>query len=247
VTTDYDQLADRYDEDRAGFSVAPDDIVVELASSPRPTRVLDLGCGTGTWLAAQQARTVGSGVTLLGADPSTAMLAVAHGKGIANLMRAGAEQLPIPDSTIDYVVANFTFHHWQKERSLNEVRRVLRADHAVFRINNIEPEKTLGSWLYQCFPETVAIDAERFWPTPRIAEELEARGFVVDVRRESTTVDVHASQALAAAERRVISQLANLDEDAYARGLARLRSAARSHGSVFTTTSATVRVTARRV
>ena len=238
MSTDYEQIADRYDEDRARWVVPVDDIVVALRSA----RVLDVGCGTGTWLRAQAAVATHAGVTLYGADPSAGMLAVAQRKGLANLVRAGAERLPFPDASFDYLVGNFTFHHWDKERALDEMARVLASDGA-FRLNNIEP--AAGWWLYDFFPEAVAIDAARFWPADRIVDALRARGFVVDVVSETFAEDVSVPEALTEAERRVISQLAVIDDVAYAAGLARLRAAA-TDVTTLRTTRATVCVTARR-
>src|SRR5687767_7071460 len=54
VRTDYERLADRYDEDRAGWSIPRDEVVDELLASRRSVRVLDLGCGTARWLVAQR-------------------------------------------------------------------------------------------------------------------------------------------------------------------------------------------------
>jgi ubiquinone/menaquinone biosynthesis C-methylase UbiE len=244
VATDYEQLARRYDEDRARYDVAPDDVVTALIASARPARVLDIGCGTGTWLAAHAELAADSRTTLLGADPSPGMLAVARTKGVTNLVCAGAERLPLPDHALDYVVANFTFHHWAKATALDEVRRVLRRG-GVFRIDNVEPAAAYGNWLYKFFPEARAIDDARFWPTARIADELVTRGFDVDVTRDSGESDVAATEALADADRRVISQLADLDDDAYERGLAQLRAVAAHADATVPLVWATVRVTAQ--
>src|SRR5687768_3839198 len=84
VRTDYERLADRYDEDRAGWSIPRDDVVDEMLASG-PVRVLDLGCGTGRWLAAQREAFGDADVAWVGADPSAAMLAEASAKGIPNL------------------------------------------------------------------------------------------------------------------------------------------------------------------
>jgi SAM-dependent methyltransferase len=241
LATDYEELAERYDEDRARFGVEPDDIVLEFVASRRAARVLDVGCGTGTWLAAQ--RQVAPDARFCGADPSAGMLAVARRKGLTHLLRAGAERLPLAAAVADYVIANFTFHHWDKEPALDEIRRVL-VPGGVFRLNNIEPFTGSGSWVNEFFPETVAIDAARFWPPDRIADELRVRHFAVDVHVDSRSVETSAAEAVADAERRVISQLATLDDAAYERGLAALRRAA-EHGATFTGTAATLCLTAR--
>lgn len=246
MRTDYEQLAARYDEDRARFSIPRDVVIDELLASRRGVRVLDVGCGTGRWLAAQRDAFDAARVTLLGADPSAGMLAEARAKGIAHLARARFEDFPFKDATVDYVVTSYVFHHVvDKDRGLDEVRRVLTAG-GVFALENIEPAAADGGWwLYEFFPEAIAIDAARFWPAARIADALTARGFAVDVVLETGPGEVPATDALADAERRVVSQLALLDDAAYEQGLARLRKAAAVPDATLPATRAGLRLTAR--
>ena len=246
VQTDYEQLAGRYDEDRARFAIPRDDVVDELLASRPVVRALDLGCGTGRWLAAQREFFGDSPVALLGADPSTAMLAEARTKGIAELVRARAEDLPLNDASIDYVASSYCFHQFgDKDRALDEIARVLRPG-GVFRVNNIDPTTAEGWWVYEFFPETVALDAARFWPPSRIADALTARNFTVEIRLETDTEEIPAADALADAERRVVSELALLEDGAYARGLTRLRHAAANPGATVTSTQSRLHLTALR-
>ncbi len=242
----YEQLAARYDEDRERFSIPQDELVAELMASRTVVRVLDLGCGTGRWLAAQHDVYGDSGVTLLGADPSAAMLAEARAKGIANLLRARAEDLPLQGGTIDYVASSYSFHHFgDKDRALDEVARVLTVG-GRFRVTNIEPTADEGWWVYELFPEAIALDAARFWTPSRIADALEARHFSVEIELDTGSEEIPASEALADAERRVVSQLALLDDRAYARGITDLRRAAANPAATVTTTCSRLHLTARR-
>lgn len=246
VRANYEKLAARYDEDRARWSLPPDDIVEELLVSRPSVQVLDLGCGTGRWLAAQRDHVADSTASLVGVDPSSAMLGEARAKCLFRIARAHAEDLPFRDAAFDYIVSNYAFHHFSdKDRALDEVGRVLTLG-GVFRINNIEPAAAEGWWLYDFFPEAVAIDAARFWPVPRLSQALAARAFAVDIERESSTEEVPASEALADAERRVVSQLALLDDGAYERGLHRLRKVAATRYATVTSTHSSLRLTARR-
>jgi len=247
VSTDYETLAARYDEDRAGFSIRRDEVIDELLAAHGTVRVLDVGTGTGRWLAAQREFFGDQRVEWLGLDPSAAMLGQARAKAIFGLIRAGAEALPLRDASCDYIATSFAFHHVvDKELALDEVGRVLNR-HGAFRLNNIEPAAAGDWWLYEFFPETIELDAARFWPASRIGEALEARRFVVDIELEGGPQEVPAADALADAERRVVSQLAALDDAAYARGLARLRSAAATPDATVTTTRSHLCLTARRV
>jgi SAM-dependent methyltransferase len=245
--TDYEQLAQRYDEDRARFSIPRDDVIATLIPSRSAVRILDLGCGTGLWIAAQRDMFATSDVSFLGVDPSSAMLAEARAKGVSRLVCARAEHLPLADASVAYVITSYCFHHFtDKDRALDEVARVVTPESGVVRINNIDPGTAAGWWVYEFFPEAIAIDAARFWPPARIAEALEARGFVVDVEVDSASEELPAREALTDAERRVVSQLAVLDDAAYARGLDRLRRFAAAHDANLTTTTSRLCLTARR-
>jgi len=243
----YEQVAARYDEDRERFSIPRDHIVDELIGSHPAVRVLDLGCGTGRWLAGQREFFRDSRVTFLGADPSSAMLAEARAKGVVNLTRAQAEDLPLDEATIDYLACSYCFHHFSdKDRALEEIVRVL-APGGVVRMTNIEPTAAEGWWVYEFFPEAVAIDAARFWPPSRLAEALEAHGLTVEIRLDTGRAEIPASEALAEAERRVVSELALLGDRAYERGLAALRLAAEAPSATVTMTRSRLELTARRV
>jgi ubiquinone/menaquinone biosynthesis C-methylase UbiE len=97
------------------------------------SRVLDLGCGTGTLtVMAKQAH---PDIAIIGLDLDAEMLARARSKA----SRAGwdirwdegrADRLPYPDGSFDRVLASLVFHHLTTEdrrRVLLEVRRVLRS------------------------------------------------------------------------------------------------------------------------
>lgn len=246
MRTDYEHLADRYDEDRARWSFPRDDLVERLLGARAAVRVVDLGCGTGRWLAAQRELLGGLPVELLGVDPSAAMLGRARAKGLTSLARASAEDLPLADASIDYVVCSYAFHHFgDKDRALDEMSRVLSIG-GVLRINNFEPTSAKGGWLYEFFPATMAIDAARFWPPERIADALEHRHLSIDVHIEAGTEQMPAAEVLTDALRRVVSQLALLDDEQYRRGLARLRQAAQNPEATITSVRSQLCLTATR-
>ena len=67
---------------------------------------------------------------------------------------------------------------------------------------------------------------QRFWPPERIAEVLGSLGCDVDVDVTVRDIEIPVATAREDAERRVISQLAVLDDVRYEAGLARLRALA---------------------
>ena len=106
--------------------------LVEQAAPGPGSRVLDLGCGTGTLALVVKQRQPGAQVVGLDADPE--MLGQAREKA----ERAGVElrldeglstDLPYPDGDFDFVLSTLFFHHLDlesKRRTAREIARVLR-------------------------------------------------------------------------------------------------------------------------
>ncbi|MFY1634232.1 class I SAM-dependent methyltransferase [Solwaraspora sp. WMMB335] len=97
-------------------------------------RVLEIGCGIGNLLRALGRRQ--PDVDAVGIDPDQGALRLARRKaGRARLpIRyevAFADDLPLPDGSVDRVLSSFMLHHLADEertRALREIRRVLHPD-----------------------------------------------------------------------------------------------------------------------
>src|SRR4051812_36765553 len=107
-------------EDYAGGrpSYPPDAIAWVLPSGAQ--RVLDLGAGTG--LLTEQLLAVGMDV--IAVEPSADMRA--HIAGAAEVLDGTAETIPVPDASVDAVVAGQAFHWFDVPRAMREIARVLR-------------------------------------------------------------------------------------------------------------------------
>ncbi|HXF82421.1 MAG TPA: class I SAM-dependent methyltransferase [bacterium] len=94
-------------------------------------RLLDVGCGTGTLLAALAIRHPKARLVGIDADPrmlARAAAKVPPGRAVA-LIRAYAQALPFADGAFDAVVSTLIFHHLSagtKRAAIAEIRRVLR-------------------------------------------------------------------------------------------------------------------------
>jgi ubiquinone/menaquinone biosynthesis C-methylase UbiE len=99
-----------------------------LARSPSPSRVLDVGCGTGYLLRRLAARCPAA-TGLAGIDAAPAMVAVAQeaaADGRLSFQVGPAEQLPYPAETFDLVVSTTSFDHWADQRAgLAQCARVM--------------------------------------------------------------------------------------------------------------------------
>lgn len=103
-------VARNYDASLAGASLPDVDLRFMGEHCARPSRLLDLGCGTGRLLVPFARR----GYTVLGVDLSAEMLAVAREKAAAagagvHLMRANLTELDgLRDQTFDYAACLFS-------------------------------------------------------------------------------------------------------------------------------------------
>ncbi len=127
VLTEYARLAGQYDR-RWSFYVdaTTRETLKRLCSHPGDA-LLDVGCGTGTFL--QALASAFPSAKLTGVDPSPAMLDIARAKlGPAAELKPGrAESLPFLDETFDVVVSTSTFHYLRRPgKALREIARVLK-------------------------------------------------------------------------------------------------------------------------
>jgi SAM-dependent methyltransferase len=223
--TDYAKIADVYDENEIRKRIPQDELIAALVargSAARPS-VLDLACGTGNYLAVQVGH-FGDAVAWFGVDASPAMLGHARRKVAGVDLREGrAEALPYEAGRFDYVTTRFAFHHFEdKQGALDEAARVVSSG-GTLRIVNVAPERMPGWWLYRFFPASRFEDDDRFWSVERLAFEVERRGLEVALKIEILRSRVPLATMLADAERRELSQLAILDDAAFAAGTGAIR------------------------
>ncbi len=97
-----------------------------VADQARPAALLDVGCGTGRLLRSAARRWPDA--HLIGVDPASGMVAVARELMPQATFESGeAEQLPLPDASIDAALSTMSFHHWQDQPAgVREIARVLR-------------------------------------------------------------------------------------------------------------------------
>ncbi len=117
------EVAVVYDRGRPGYPAE----AVEFALAPlrdRPDlRALDVGAGTGKLTSALCA----AGVATVAVEPAPGMLKVLkHRVSRAQVLAGRAEDLPLPDASVDLVTVGQAFHWFDLDRALPELARVLR-------------------------------------------------------------------------------------------------------------------------
>lgn len=225
---DYDGVAPRFerryaDNDWSGVEAALDAFV-----GARPLDVLEVGCGTGHWLA----RLAAQGHRVAGLDASEGMLAKARAAlPDVELAHGRAESLPWPDARFDRVVCVNALHHFgDRDAFLREARRVLRPGGGLLTIG-LDPHNGEDHWwIYDWFEPVRALDLARYRPTAEIRAALAAAGF----ERAETFVAMHRPaertfrqlEAEGRLDKTWTSQLTLLTDAEHAAGVARLRAEA---------------------
>jgi len=117
--------ADAYRRSFAGLCAHPVPLLLDAVRASSTTRVLDVGCGTGTLTEAAAAR--GADVTAVDAEPSM-VTATAARVPSATTCVATLPGLPFPSASFDAVAANFVVNHVARPAvAAADLARVTRA------------------------------------------------------------------------------------------------------------------------
>jgi SAM-dependent methyltransferase len=164
----FEEVAELYERGRPSY---PPEAVVWFAERlglGEGRVVLDLGAGTGK-LTCALAET---GARVVAVEPGDAMRAVLE-RALPNVeaLRGSAEQIPLPDSSVDAITVGQAFHWFRHDEALPEMHRVLRRGGGVALIWNARDD----------LPEQIVELVQPFIPPGRPGPEdwphlLEASG-----------------------------------------------------------------------
>ena len=224
----YDAIASTYnrrfaEQRRSGTLQA----LAELVQAMGAERVLEVGCGTGHWLA---------GLTNLarqmyGLDFSAGMLAQAQQQEKAlDLLQGRAEELPFPAGYFDLVYCVNAIHHFQRQSDfIWQARRALKRGGAL-AVLGMDPHHRRNDWyVYEYFDGTFETDLARFPSLGQVMDWMITAGFE---RVESTLAEEIGDPKYGPAVledpflvKNSCSQLALLSDQAYEAGLCCIRRA----------------------
>jgi ubiquinone/menaquinone biosynthesis C-methylase UbiE len=171
--TIYNTIGKEYDNTRTADPYIAER-VFDLLTPKHNGRYLDIGCGTGNYLAQLSQM----GLAFFGIDPSEIMLQKAANKNCsATLICAKAEAIPLPDGFFDGAIALFTFHHWNdKAGGLKELHRVLKPGSKLVFLT-FTGEQMRHYWLNHYFPIMMKRSWELVPEIPGMEKMLDDCGF----------------------------------------------------------------------
>lgn len=215
---DYERAAAPYTRHR---DIHPG-VLAELiagANISSESRVLDVGCGTGNYARALQQET---GCRVSGIEPSDAMRANAVDAATWDALVSGsAEHLPFPDSSFDLVMSTDVIHHvGDRPAFFGEALRVLADGGRIATVTDSAEDIARRRPLSSHFPETIAVETQRYPAIETLQSEMTAAGLrVLPVGRAEREYDLTSIDAY---RDRAFSSLHLIDDDAFQSGIERL-------------------------
>lgn len=224
---DYDEIANHYDDRyQSGAPAGILDNINLLAQRTSAQSILEVGCGTGYWLANIQ-----GGESRIGLDLSAQMLDIARKRGVTlSLIQGRAQQLPFFRMVFDLVLCVNALHHFSDPQTfIHEAHRVIRRP-GVLAIIGMDPQTENDSWyIYDYFPGTHEADRARYpkgetimgWMKNADFEQVN-RGVAGTIKHDLVGKDVFRDPIL---QKNGTSQLALLSDEAFNQGLTRIMDA----------------------
>ncbi len=154
------------------------DAVIESLRQHKPTRLLDIGCGTGQLVG--RIRATFPGVQVVGCDFSAGMLEQAAARAPAvSLVGGDATRLPFADGVFDAIVCTEAFHWFpDQDAALRELFRVL-IPRGRLSLGLVVTASPIISNLFHVASRLLG--EPLYWPsTGELRSRLEAAGFRVE-------------------------------------------------------------------
>lgn len=170
----YNMLASEYDEKHFQQNSAAEyvekkrlDLIYPYLQKLKSLRVLDVACGTGTYLTISEK----NGAEVVGCDISKNMSQVCKNKGIDNSFIGNYHFLPFQDNTFDLVLCINAIHYSSNpEKVLSDMKRVLTDDGIIlFTYFNISNFRGIN-YVRKMYKKDTPITYEHRFLSPKIGK-----------------------------------------------------------------------------
>lgn len=193
--------------------------LVELGKLKSVSRVLDVGCGTGNYLAALEE---GVGCQCWGIEPSEQMLAIARIKSPNSILRQGqAEQLDFSADFFDLVFSVDVIHHVvDRPAYFRAAYRALKDGGVICTVTDSGEIIRNRMPLSFYFPETVEVELNRYPSVPVLNKMMRAAGF--SALRETLAEESYELTDIQKYRDKAFSSLHLISDVAFNKGLHRM-------------------------
>jgi len=168
----FELVADVYERSRPSYPQEAIDWIAAKLGLGSGTTVLDLGAGTGKLTRAL----VGTGAHVIAIEPGDAMRAeLERALPDVEALRGAAEDIPLPDQSVDCVAVGQAFHWFRHDEAIPELHRVLRPCGGVALVwYSRDPDNPLYDEIGDLIAPFVPPDRpdEDEWPKPLAESEL---------------------------------------------------------------------------
>ena len=222
----YDEIAEDYDQRyRSGGPAGIAEALRWLAKQIKAQFILEVGCGTGYWLA-----TIKVCKFRFGLDRSSKMIKKARERDQSiMLIRGVANQLPFGTNSFDLVFCVHALHHFNNPRTfIHEAHRILRKP-GILAIIGMDPQLEKDRWyIYDYFTGTHETDLDRYPGGKMIADWMKEAGFKHCKRRIAASIkyDFIGHEVLSdpILHKEGTSQLSLLSNEEFRKGMAKIKS-----------------------
>ena len=224
VRTDYNEIANFYDEDKVREKSVDENLVKYLKKDKRPgnknIKILDIACGTGNQLIAH--KRAYPEIEMWGMDKFEKMLELAKKKAQdITWLQGDMDQDDLNIGTFDFISSQFAYHHSRnKQQFLLNVYNNLKIN-GWFTIINLDVFEMEDWFIYQFFPAAKEIDWQDFLETGLLLEKAQSVGFelvsqkVTKYRENNFIEDIYHL----CAKRHYCSELISISDHEFNNGL----------------------------
>ncbi|MFZ1518880.1 MAG: class I SAM-dependent methyltransferase [Ignavibacteriaceae bacterium] len=248
--TDYGKIANTYNKRYVvNYLENIEKELKNLISTNNYKNILEAGCGTGRWIKSLDQ----NNLNVFGIDYSLEMLGIPkQEKCDLNIVNANALEIPFKDNFFDLIFCINAIHHFpDKKKFVEESKRTL-ANKGMLAVFGVDPHIDKDWYVYNYFDGVYENDLKRFPSLEQLKillsqirfENIEIK-IVEKVLGKRVGQDVFEDPFL---EKHGNSQLANLTEDEYQKGIEKIKhQTEKNPQTVFTTSVIFYLVTAKKI
>jgi ubiquinone/menaquinone biosynthesis C-methylase UbiE len=225
IITDYNKIAPIYNERYTdNYLLNIENEIKQLILLNKHKNLLEAGCGTGRWISSLDNKNN----KVFGLDFSFEMLKVSnHSKLNLNVVNADAVNIPFKDNLFDLIFCVNAVHHFQdKIKFIRECKRTLNPN-GTLAVFGVDPHIDKDWYVYDYFDSVYENDLKRFPSLEYLRRLLGGERFE---NIEFKTVEVIYKEMLGKEifldpflEKHNTSQLANLSEEEYEKGIEKIK------------------------